>query len=130
MKKFILAASALSLSLLCSCGIFKDKKAEDVPFEAVSEETAETTKPTTTEAEAGKEGTADEPAEPDAEYSGEYREEYDDEGISAEESMRIEEKKRTIKPDENGFIIENNILYDYVGVLPSTLRSKHASTIH
>ncbi len=28
MKKFILAASALSLSLLCSCGIFKDKKAE------------------------------------------------------------------------------------------------------
>ena len=118
MKKFILAASALSLSLLCSCGIFKDKKAEDVPFETVSEEAAETTKPTTTEAVTEAEAGKEETAEPDAEYSGEYREEYDDEGISAEESMRIEEKKRTIKPDENGFIIENNILYDYVGVLP------------
>lgn len=128
MKKALLAAVIISMALTSGCGhkgTRSAKKTKKQHSEAV--ETVTATRPTTRDIFSEYDISSG-----DDEYD-DYDEDYysDDENdpeyqfrtgyVSAERSMEIEEKKRAVKPDKDGFIIEDGILYDYDGVEPKVV---------
>lgn len=107
-KKIIAAALLLTLTLT-ACGKTDDSDSEDKADNVSSYESD-------SEKDSVKDNTdTDSSDETGKKYSVDYEQE-ENEGLSAEESMRIEELKRSVKADEDGFIIKDDILYDYDGV--------------
>ncbi|MCR4794515.1 MULTISPECIES: leucine-rich repeat domain-containing protein [Ruminococcus] len=104
MKKALFSALALSLAVtVSSCGLIGEKREKKSEEKSVAETTKSTEKQTeTTEA---------------LDYEKFIEEEKSAVGI---EDM-ILEKRASIKPDDNGFIIEDGILYDYVGTEPKVI---------
>lgn len=103
MNKKLIIAAALSLMTITSCGkagVSSESK-RDPKFS--EKKTTVSTYEKTTEAQ-----------EPTEEIT--YVPLHDEDGVSAEESMRVDKIKMKLKPDEDGFLIKDGVLYDYDGV--------------
>lgn len=117
MKKALFTAVIASLVLTAGCGqsdssAKKNKdKAESVTEKVTAAESA-------SEDDLSGYGLTDEDeyddsSNDDEENDPEYQ--FDTGYVSAEKTMEVEDKKRNIAPDADGFIIEDGIMYDYVG---------------
>ena len=117
MKKALFTAVIASLVLTAGCGqsdssAKKNKdKAESVTEKVTAAESA-------SEDDLSGYGLTDEDeyddsSNDDEENDPEYQ--FDTGYVSEEKTMEIEDKKRNIAPDADGFIIEDGIMYDYVG---------------
>lgn len=117
MKKAIFTAVIASLVLTAGCGqsaspAEKNKdKAESVTEKVTAAESA-------SEDDLSGYGLTDEDEYDDSSYDDEENDpeyQFDTGYVSEERTMEIEDKKRSIAPDADGFIIEDGIMYDYVG---------------
>lgn len=88
----------------------KDNDEKEVPDEDDNEDYDDKNDDSSSDAENDFE------AEPTRSENGE--DEFYNGYISSERSMEITKNQRNIKPDKDGFIIKNDILYDYKGVYP------------
>lgn len=117
MKKAIFTAVIASLVLTAGCGqsaspAEKNKdKAESVTEKVTAAESA-------SEDDLSGYGLTDEDEYDDSSYDDEANDaeyQFDTGYVSEERTMEVEDKKRNIAPDADGFIIEDGIMYDYVG---------------
>lgn len=127
MKKAIFTAVIASLVLTAGCGQ-SDSSAKKNKDKAESVTEKVTDAKTTSEDVLSEYGLTDDDEDEydDESYDDDDEDSYDDEEndaeyqfdtgyVSAERTMEIEDKKRSIAPDADGFIIEDGIMYDYVG---------------
>lgn len=119
MKKAIFTAVIASLVLTAGCGqsaspAEKNKdKAESVTEKVTAAESASEDDLSGYGLTDDDEDEYDDSSYDDEENDPEYQ--FDTGYVSAEKTMEVEDKKRNIAPDADGFIIEDGIMYDYVG---------------
>ena len=117
MKKAIFTAVIASLVLTAGCGQ-SASPAEKNKDKAESVTEKITDAKTTSEDVLSEYGLTDEDEYDDSSYDDEENDpeyQFDTGYVSAEKTMEVEDKKRNIAPDADGFIIEDGIMYDYVG---------------
>ncbi len=127
MKKALFTAVIASLVLTAGCGQ-SASPAEKNKDKAESVTEKVTDAKTTSEDDLSGYGLTDDDEDEydDESYDDDDEDSYDDEEndaeyqfdtgyVSEERTMEVEDKKRNIAPDADGFIIEDGIMYDYVG---------------